>query len=58
MVGLDCEDGSERNRVFQKVDLQVNPCSSERKTGEIELKQRCMGVVMVLMYQEPGYDVG
>ncbi|XP_048166344.1 mRNA N(3)-methylcytidine methyltransferase METTL8 isoform X2 [Corvus hawaiiensis] len=55
---MDCEDGSERNRVVQEVNLQMNPCSSDGKTGEIELKQKSMDVVMVLINQEPGYDVG
>lgn len=55
---MDCEDGSERNRVVQEVDLQMNPCSSDGRTGEIELKQRCMEIVMVLINQEAGYDVG
>lgn len=53
---MDCEDGSERNRAVQKVDLQVNLCSSDGETGETELKQRCMEVVV--LNQEPGYDVG
>lgn len=43
VVGMDCEDGIERNRVVQKVDLQMNPHSSEGKTGETELEQRLHG---------------
>lgn len=43
VVGMDCEDGIERNRVVQQVDLQMDPCSSKGKTGETELKQRLHG---------------
>lgn len=46
---MDCEGGSERNRAVQKVDVQVNLCSSDGETDEAELKQRCMEVVMVLI---------
>lgn len=45
---MECEDGIERNSVVQKVVLQMNPCSSEGKTGETELEWRLHGSCEVI----------
>lgn len=44
--------------LFRKWIFRLIQCSSDGKTGGIELKQRCLEVVMVLINQEPGCDVG
>jgi len=40
---MDCDNGTERSRAVQEVDLQMNPHSSEGKTGETELEWRLCG---------------